>query len=250
MLLFPIISMTVIILVFLSYIIPFNAYTGLALPEQVNLTFLLLFYLVSYFIIVFFNVGLVSCARIRLNGGDPTFKDGITNARKHLRGIFLWAMISATVGLLLTALTGKTKKGSWLAAPLSSLWTLLTFFVIPVMIFENKSVFQSIKSAGQLLKRTWGETVVGSFSIGLIFGLLGLLGVIPFFAAFWCRSCSITIILPALAAVIFYWVFLGIMGSTLTGIFRAVLYEYATTGRIHQGFDVTSVQNAFVAKKQ
>jgi hypothetical protein len=253
MLLFPIISMTAIVLLFISYIIPFKAITGVDLPAPVDLTFLVAFYLISYFIIVFFNVGLISCARIRLNGGDPTFKDGITNASKHLHSILLWSMISATVGLILTMLTTPSKKRSliqdsvvgFFRSILGMAWTLLTFFVIPVMIFENKGVFQSIKSSGQLFKKTWGETAVGSASINLIFGALALPGIFGFIGMLWCQSCSVTTRMGMLAAAILYWVILGISSSTLSGIFRTVLYEYATNGKVHEGFDTDRVQNAF-----
>lgn len=247
---FPIISMTITFFVFLSFIIPL-ALMGVDDFTPAHYAFFFLYYIVSYFIIIFFNVGLISSARIRLQGGDPTFKDGITEAKKHIGRIFLWAVISATVGLLLRMLMDQLqKKSELLAAIVTSLlgmmWTLLTFFVIPVMIFENKGVFEAITSSGRLFKKTWGETVVGSGSLGLIFLLLGLLGIIPVIIAF--MSGSGAALLITVGLIILYWVFLGIMSSTLNGIFVAALYQYATTGKIPVGFDAESVQQAFVKK--
>src|SRR5437868_143631 len=39
---------------------------------------LFLSYLVSYFIVVFFNCALVACVRIRFDGGDPSLNDGLS----------------------------------------------------------------------------------------------------------------------------------------------------------------------------
>ena len=38
--------------------------------------FLFAFYFCNYFVIVFFNAALVSCALIRFNGGEPTGRGG------------------------------------------------------------------------------------------------------------------------------------------------------------------------------
>jgi len=46
-----------------------------------------------------------------------------------------------------------------------------------------------------------------------------------------------------------YWVILGIVASSLSGIFATVLYIYAKTGKVSPGFDPDLVMNAFKQKK-
>ncbi len=55
-------------------------------------------------------------------------------------------------------------------------WGLLTFFVVPGIIFENKNAITSITRSGSLFKKTRGENVIGQFSVGLIFGIFSLIG--------------------------------------------------------------------------
>jgi hypothetical protein len=62
---------------------------------------LFLFYLSQYFVIFFFNSALVGAAMIRLDGGDPTVRDGLRIARSRIVQILGYAAIAATVGLIL-----------------------------------------------------------------------------------------------------------------------------------------------------
>ena len=62
---------------------------------------LFLFYLANYFVIVFFNVALVSAASSRLAGGHATINDGLEVAWQRKSKIFQWALLSATVGIAL-----------------------------------------------------------------------------------------------------------------------------------------------------
>jgi uncharacterized membrane protein len=72
--------------------------------QWVMLAMLFVFYVVAFFITFFFNAAMIGCATIRLNGGDPTFADGIRIAKENAGRILLWALIAATVGLIIRAL--------------------------------------------------------------------------------------------------------------------------------------------------
>lgn len=109
-LLFPIISGIACILVMITFILPLlfaGSHTGKELGPVILYGGLFLFYLITYFIVIFCNTGLITCANIRLTGGDPTFHEGISNAFRHIKGIIVWAFISATVGLVLQVLSSK-----------------------------------------------------------------------------------------------------------------------------------------------
>src|SRR5262245_58891346 len=67
------------------------------------LTFL--FYLVMYSVIIYSNTALVSAAMIRLQGGNPSLGDGFRAASQHIGPILGYALISATVGLILNTLS-------------------------------------------------------------------------------------------------------------------------------------------------
>ena len=246
--LFPIISSIVTILLFISFILPVYFFTYIKIGEITNnyLYYILFFiyYLLSYFIVIFFNTGLITCAHIKLNGGNPTFSDGFRNATKHIGKIFIWALISATVGLVLRTIADRSKVlGRIIIAVIGIVWSLLTFFVVPVMIFEDISVIQSIKKSGHLFEKTWGENVIGQFSMGFFFFILGLIGVVPLILSFSTGSFILTI--SALALMIIYWVILGIISSSLNGIFVTALYDYANTGKIPSIYSSEIIKNAF-----
>ena len=109
LLLFPILSGAACVIVMASFAIPI-IYSGMldGVADEANtgsqallavLSFL--FYFVSYFVIIFFNSALVACAIIRLKGGDPTVRDGFGAAMDRLPQIAGWALVAATVGMIL-----------------------------------------------------------------------------------------------------------------------------------------------------
>ncbi len=248
---FPIISGILTILLFLSFIIPL--FVASSSFSSAYYGYLFLYYIISYFIIIFFNVGLISCARIRLNGGDPTFRDGFVEAKKHFGQIVGWALLAATVGLILRIIIDKMEErseilGAILVSLLGTAWSILTFFVVPVMVFENKGVFSAIKGSGQLIKKTWGESLISTGGLGLFFFLLGLIGIVPIVLAVYSGSTIAITITVALA--ILYWIVLGVIGSSLNGILIAALYQFATTGKVADGFDEDVVKGAFAHKRR
>ena len=60
-----------------------------------------------YFIVVFFNVGLVYCARLILEGEETSFAEGISYAMTRTQTIFAWAALAATVGMILKTIQEK-----------------------------------------------------------------------------------------------------------------------------------------------
>ncbi len=72
-----------------------------------------LFYLVQYVVIFYANTALVGAAMIRLNGGDPTVRDGFRIANSRFGAIIGYALIAATVGMILKALIPKKGNGSF-----------------------------------------------------------------------------------------------------------------------------------------
>jgi len=250
--LFPILSAIACIIVVASFIIPSVIMgTGLkTIPGNQYLLYigLFIFYLITYFIIIFFNVGLVTCASIRLNGGDPTFSDGISNAIKNIHRILVWSLISATIGVILSLIRDQNNIiGQIISSLLGTAWALLTYFVVPVMILEEKGVVDSIKDSASLFKRTWGETVVGQGGIMIIFFIIAILGLIPVILSF--LSGYTPLIIAAIGLYILLVVVLGVIGSALQGIFNTALYLYAKTGNVPTAFNADQIEHAFKPAK-
>ena len=131
-----------------------------------------LFYLVQYTVIFFANTALVGAAMIRLQGGDPTLADGFRIASKRLGTIVGYALISATVGVVLRAISERLGfVGRIIIGLVGFAWHVATYLVMPVLAAEDIGPVDAIKRSSSLLKRTWGEQIVGNASIGAVFGL-------------------------------------------------------------------------------
>ncbi len=252
LLLFPVLSGIVCIIITASFLIP-AVLMGVGLKTEHQNSPLLyvgifLFYLVTYFVVIFFNAGLVACANIRLTGGDPTFSDGISAARQNIGQIFVWALISATIGLILQAIRDNN---NFVAQIISSMigvaWSLLTFFVIPVMIIEKRGTLESIKESASLFKRTWGETVIGQGGVALIFLLIAIIALIP--VTLLMMTGIGEIMIAAVSLYLLLLIILFVIANAMQGIYNTALYLYAKNGTVPSVFSKELIEQAFRQKK-
>lgn len=247
---FPVISGIMSLLLIGAIIVPGFLLGGgpdRSSPSAVFYVFLAIFYLLASFVVIFFNTGLIYCSRVALQGGEPSVGDGFATAARHLPRIFVWAIISATVGLVLRTIRDRGGiVGTILAGLMSFAWNIITFFVIPVMIFEEKGVIDSFKESAGIFKRTWGENLVARFSVGLVFFLLGLIGIVPGFLVFFTRSAAV--IIPVWLIIIVYFIVLAVISGALNGVLATALYGYATTGQVPSAFNEETITSAFGPK--
>ncbi len=172
--LFPILSGLSLLLVvgsFAGYLI-ISSDAGSDLDQYNNgfyYLILFIFYVVNYFIVVFFNMALVHCARLYFKGEEFTLRDGIRFSMSRLGVIFSWALFAATVGVILKAIQDNA---GWLGkiaiGLLGFMWSVATFFVVPVIAYEDLGPINAFKRSSSLMKEKWGESLGGTFSFGLI----------------------------------------------------------------------------------
>jgi len=251
LLLFPVLSGIICIIITASFLIP-AVLMGVGLnTEHQNSPMvyigIFLFYLVTYFVVIFFNAGLVACANIRLTGGDPSFSDGISAAKQNIGQIFAWALISATIGLILQAIRDNNNIVTQIISSMIGIaWSLLTFFVIPVMIIEKKSVLESIRESASLFKRTWGETVIGQGGVALIFVLIALVALVPVVLLMMTGVAELMIAVVTLYLLLL--IILFVIANAMQGIYNTALYLYAKNGTIPAVFSKELIEQAFKPK--
>jgi len=210
-----------------------------------------LFYLSQYFVIFFFNAALVGAARIRLDGGDPTLADGFRLAAARWPQILGYAAIAATVGMVLRAIQERAGLiGRWVAGLLGLAWTVASFLAVPVLVNENVGPVDAVRRSVDLLKRTWGENLVGNAGIGIVFGLITFawialgMGLVVLAA----NNGSALFAVTVGALVVVGLLLLGLVQSALQGVYAAALYRYAETGDAGVGFEGALVADAFRVK--
>ena len=215
-----------------------------------DLVFVYLLYFVVSTVGVFFNSALIGAANIRLDGGDPTLADGFRIAVSHLPAILGWAAIAATVGLLLQVLR---ERGGAMGAVVSLIgnmaWGLITFLVVPILVVEGVGPVEAIKRSAGLLRKTWGEQILGNFSIGLVTSLIFIAVMLGGGAiAFLLLSVSDVLGILAFILLVLVLVIVGLIGSSLSGIFNIALYRYASGRDADAFFPQETLAGAFRTK--
>src|SRR5271166_218438 len=158
LLLFPLISALAALLVLVSFAWPSGGMRALTtlVPDGKAFTnshyaAYFLFYLCEYFVVFFFNTALVGAVMRQLDGEEATFTDGLRIAASKLYTIFGYALISATVGVVLQAIE---ERSGWLGRIVASLlgttWTLATYFVVPVLAANDVGPIEAVKESAQL----------------------------------------------------------------------------------------------------
>ncbi len=198
---------------------------------------LFLFYCCNYFVIIFFNAGLIACAEIRMEGGDPTVGDGLRAAWARLPAILGWAVLAATVGLVLRMIEERSNLvGKIVAGLLGMAWSITSFLVVPVLVIENEGPLTALQRSASMLKKTWGEQIIGNFSFGLIFIVLALPLVLLLFMGIAAQSLAL------IAVSVIGFIVIALAQSALQGIFQAALYLYMRDGKAPDGFEADALQ--------
>ena len=153
--------------------------------------------------------------------------------------------MAATVGVILRTLEERAGLiGKIVISLLGAAWTILTYFMGPVIVFEDLGVGDGLSRSTALIKKTWGE----GMGKGLTFAAITFLGMIALVAV----SVAAILVSPILAAAVFVFGFIALLTviSAMDGIFKVALYRYACWNMVPEGFSPELVQSAFMQKKK
>jgi len=254
---FPMISAAAACVVMATFAVPLflsgvfeGTWVGRGELPIVGIVFGFAFYVVQYTIIFYCNSALVGAAMIRLDGGAPTVGDGFRIANRHFSRIVGYALLSATVGIILRQLAHRGFVGRLIAGLFGAAWNIATFLAVPVLIVEGVGPIEAVKRSTRLLKKTWGEQIAGNIGIGAAFGLISIVLLALFGGALTLAFMSQSIALIAGTAILLVaaLVALSLIGSTLSAIYTAAVYRYAVHGDTGGAFDPALVSGAFQAK--
>ena len=202
-----------------------------------------LMYVVTYTIGIFFQAAVVAGATERMRGGDPTVRSALSAAASRIGPILLWAVVAATVGMLLRVIQERVGfVGRIIARLIGAAWSLATLFVVPVIVLEDRSVGDSISRSVDVFKKTWGETMVGNISLGAAalcawVTLVAVTGLLAYAVGI---GAIVVLVVGAITLMIFV--------SAMEVIYLATLFRYATEGDAAPGFDKSLLDQAFVQK--
>ncbi len=205
--------------------------------------FTFLYYLVNYFIVVFFNTALVHCTRLYFYGEEVTIRKGLEYSMSRIGTIAAWAVFAATVGTLLRILQENL---GWLGKIITGLigvvWSIATFFVVPVLAYENVGPLGAFKRSAMLMKQKWGESLGATFS----FVLIQLLGSLAILALAIIVGTTIHFIAGIAVGVLGFMVIATILSATQTIFISAVYHNMMNDPVKH--FDQQLLDGLFVEK--
>jgi hypothetical protein len=254
LLLFPIVSGLLFVLVLLAFLIPLVAVVNWDQQVAANngkkplwiypFGFGLAFAL--HFVKTFCKMALVKCALLRFTGSESSVAAGFGGALTRLHQVLAWALVSATLGLILTIIEHIHRKiGEAVREIVGAAWGTLTYFVVPVMVAKGNFPFKAIGRSVTLLCEVWGKANESHLGLRYVLNLL-LIPVILLLIIgvyLWVKYSWVWI-LPGVIALLLHMA----IGAALDMILSTALYRYASTGRVPRPFDPDLMAVAFAPK--
>lgn len=256
---FPLISGALTILVVCTFLLPPIGYFAMSAggnldesggsdPAKIELwqralmwLAMFLCYFLASVVVTFFNAALVACAMQHFAGEVTSPRRGLDIALSRWKQIIAWSLVNATVGVVLQFLKENVGwLGRLVLGATGVAWTIATFFVVPVLVVEGVGPIEAVKRSTDVLRKTWGESLIMQFGVGTVMGLFG------FVVFLVCTGAGVAIAIAMQSPIPgFVGAGLGILGAILIGLVSSVLktilvaacYQYASQGRVPAEFD-------------
>lgn len=236
--LFPVVSGVVSVVFFVLILTPIAGLLALNAGDTVTFVAgagaLIGLYLGTSYISAFFTAGLIHQTHAVLVGKSPSLRAGVQGAWEVKRPLFIWAVISATVGVILDAIAeSESVVAKLLTGVFGIAWTLMTFFVLPVIVFEKSSIRGMFTRSTETFKQTFGETPIGLISVNVV----AIVAALPLLAL-GTYLLFVADMMIAGAPLFMGGILLSqLLTYTLRGILKTSLYFYAEKGKCPKEFD-------------
>jgi hypothetical protein len=216
--------------------------TGTTL-QPIGWVLIVVMYLALAMVQTYFLAALVAGADQRLRGHDSTVRSALEIANSRLHRLLPWAIVTATVTMVLQAIEERFGIIGTIVARLVGLaWNLVTFLVVPILVLEDLGVGDALKRSKDLFKKTWGENVIGQFGLGAVGMLVSLPGLVLIGIGVALGTAGLIV----LGAVGVIWLLAAaVIVSALSGIYRTALYHYAANGQVPGEFSDIDFGQAF-----
>ena len=261
LLLFPFLSAIFSILLLIGFIVPFaitGVFSNVSGLEQIwavtGIIVLFAYYLITSFFAIFFNVALVHSIKEIIEGEGEGIGSLIRFAFSRSRTILSWALLSAIVGMILKTIedTARNVKGVGglvlmiIKGVIGFTWVLLTYFVVPVIVYQNLGVVDTIKKSGSILKQKWGEALFAGFSTGIMTILMIVAWVIVGIILIMVSMVVNPILGIIMAGIVFFGFLIILLISSAMGmVTRTLLFLYAEKGVLPPGLEEHEAEMLF-----
>ena len=226
---FPVLSITAEAIVLTAFAVPYlvlrqGSSAGSTRTSIAGYGLGALCYLTLTAVSAYVSAALLIAVSQIMRGGQPSVGGALRSASRVLPSILAWSLASSTVGLLIRALD---RRVPIVSAILGVSWSALSFFVLPVIVFEGAGPVRGTRRAVEVLRSAWREEVTGTLRLGGILLLLAIPMAPVLFFGYGSENESAMLLAVVVCAL--WFGLCGLVLSCLTGVYRAAVYLYATT---------------------
>jgi hypothetical protein len=167
------------------------------------------------FLIFYFFCGItVNMIDVHLKGGKPSLAEGARDARKNFVAIVFLALVSTVIDAFARAARDNDSiVGKIVAAIVESIWTMLSFLLLPAIIIEDASFGTAMRRVRALHKGHMLLVGVGEVGVRLVTNLIGVLWILLIFGVVY---GSFALVGDTAALVISF-----VVGGTMLALFAA-----------------------------
>ncbi|MCC9310423.1 DUF6159 family protein [Kitasatospora sp. RB6PN24] len=184
-------------------------------------------YLLSGFVLTLCSAAMICAVDAVLRGEPARIGVHCRRALRHWRRLLAWSLLSTTVLLLVRQLERIPFVGWMMDELFGAGWTVATYLALPAMMIDGLGVVEGTRRSARMARETFSRRVYGSLWIALPLVLSVLLG----FVAFMLGVESNDVAPAAAGGLVAVLLLVGalLVGATVSGIFRTVLYRDAST---------------------
>ncbi|SDK38458.1 DUF6159 family protein [Natronorubrum texcoconense] len=210
---------------------------GVAQVAMLALSFLVLF--VATAVATFFSAALVHSVGSLFHGESTSLRAGFAGAWESRRTILAWGVVGAVIGLIFQALESQEGWGAQIVRAIAgAAWFMMTFFIVPVIVFQNGGVRESLRDSVSLFRETWGEAGGVSLGVGLVTVTLGALVVaVGIGAPLLLIANPGSVLVYTVVPTVLLLGALVVVHIAATAIAKTALYQYATDGELPPEFE-------------
>ena len=148
--------------------------------------------------------------------------------------------MATTVGIIMSIIARQGGQLGRIARGLFDMaWGVITFLIVPVVMFDDLGPIAGLKRSGQLLRTSWGENLTAQVGFGLLTVVMAIPGIILIALG------SSTGIWALMVIGVLAIMFAAVVAAALNGIFQTALYLYVTTGETPTGFGEQQLSSSF-----
>ena len=195
-------------------------------------------------VILFCNAALIATTMAYCQQKPIKLSAGFKAANACFPQIIQWTLFNTTIGATLRFLQTRVHRLSILSSTLADMtWSVICYFITPILVMEKTTPLQSIKRSSQLLQATWGHSLVSNVGLGFILFFTQLLMLVPAVIGFYFGGFTVKIIGSTISAILLFLV--TIFNSAIHNTLRCVFYYYAKEKNIVPPFDKTLLDHVF-----